>query len=77
MFDKFECQVYYNNELVLSGDRDEKTEMWQLPINPFPKSIVVEGLDMLICQPHRDAVTHPHNSARFAHKIANILYTLP
>ena len=28
VFDEQECRVYYKDELVLSGGRDKKTEMW-------------------------------------------------
>lgn len=34
VFDLNECRVYYKGKLVLSGRRDPRTELWQLPINP-------------------------------------------
>ena len=34
-FDKYECRVYFKRKLVLSGGRDEPTELWKLPINPI------------------------------------------
>ena len=36
-FDENECRVYYKNELVLIGDRDVKSNLWRLPINPVSK----------------------------------------
>ena len=36
-FDQQECKVYHEGRLVLVGDRDEKTNLWRLPINPTPK----------------------------------------
>ena len=37
IFDVKECRVYYNNKLVLSGGRDPRTGLWQLPVNPAIK----------------------------------------
>ena len=51
VFDEEECRVCYKDELVLSGGRDKKTEMWQLPINPVSKNNVLEGLDLPIPAP--------------------------
>ena len=36
-FDQQECRVYHKGRLVLIGDRDEKTNLWRLPINPKAK----------------------------------------
>ena len=37
VFDKTECRVHYKGEMVLSGEKDTKLSMWQLPINPISK----------------------------------------
>ena len=37
IFDVNECRVYYNKKLVLSGGRDPRTGLWQLPVNPTIK----------------------------------------
>ena len=57
VFDETACRVYYKGELVLSGGRDKKTEMWQLPINPVSKNNLLEGLDLPITAPRRGAIT--------------------
>ena len=36
-FDQQECRVYHKGQLVLVGDRDEKTNLWRLPINSTAK----------------------------------------
>ena len=33
-FDELECRVYFNNKLMLAGERDPITTLWRLPINP-------------------------------------------
>ena len=38
IFDQQECRVYHKCQLVLVGDRDEKMNLWRLPINPTAKS---------------------------------------
>ena len=77
MFDETECRVYYKGELVLSGGRDKKTEMWQLTINPVSKNNTLEGLDLPITAPRRGAITQARHNARFAIDGANNLHTLP
>ena len=77
VFDETECRVYYKGELVLSGGRDKKTEMWQLPINPVSKNNLLEGLDLPITAPRRGAITQARHNARFAIDVANNLHTLP
>ena len=79
VFDEEECRVYYNNELVLCGGRDKKTEMWQLPINPVSKNNRLEGLDLMgISQAAiTSRATAPRASAHSAQAMINSLYTLP
>ena len=77
VFDETECRVYYKGELVLSGGRDKKTEMWQLPINTVSKNYVFEGLDLPITAPRRGAITQARHNTIFAIDVANNLHTLP
>ena len=65
IFDEFECKVYYNGQLMLSGGRDKKTNMWKLPINPVSRNNTLLSLDLPLQGPRRQ--THG----------ANNLYTLP
>ena len=57
VFNETECRVYYKDELVLSGGRDKKTEMWQLPINPVSKHNLLEGLGLPITAPRHGTIT--------------------
>jgi len=68
VFDEDECRVYYNNEVVLIGGRDERSRLWKLPINPQVKPgipRVISELDINI-PPH---IEHQHS--------AFTVYTLP
>jgi hypothetical protein len=42
-FDEEECRVFYKNKLVLIGNRDPRSQLWRLPINPpaLPKMIEI------------------------------------
>ena len=50
VFDLHECRVYYRGNLVLSGTRDPRTELWRLPINPTTpgtnRSHIMEALNL-------------------------------
>ena len=65
VFDEWECRVYYKGELMLSGGRDKKTEMWKLPINPVNRNNTLLSLDLPLQGPRRQN-----------HSVHN-LYTLP
>jgi hypothetical protein len=60
--------VFYKNELVLTGIRDEATGLWKVPINPIRdnKSIL----------PHLDLYS-PHHTEEQLHHLAANVYTLP
>ena len=50
---------------MLTGERDKKTGMWKLPINPASRNNTLLSLDLLLQGPRRQQ------------HIANNLYTLP
>ena len=64
VFDKYECRVYYQGEMVLSGGKDKVSGMWKLPINPINKNNSCDYLDLA---PPSEMASHA----------ANTLYTLP
>ena len=67
VFDINECRVYYKQQLVLSGGRDTKTGLWQLPVNPISKT----SLQTTIA--NYDLHVRPQ---QLAHAAFNV-YTLP
>ena len=88
VFDKYECRVYYGGNLVLSGERDETTGLWKLPVNPLqPDRSITTSLDLELIQDHHihcAANATPNYSANNNesqimgdHQQANNLYTLP
>ena len=47
IFDLFECRVYYRGHLVLTGKRDEKTQLWTLPITAeSPPTMIADHYDL-------------------------------
>jgi hypothetical protein len=68
IFETEECKVFYKNELVLSGIRDDTTGLWKVPINP-----IRENKNIL---PHLDLYSPQHTDEQLHHLAANV-YTLP
>ena len=68
VFDASECRVYYNNSVVLVGDRDPKTKLWRLPINPRTQTNKTEALR------HLDLHIPMHQAN--IHQASNV-YTIP
>ena len=66
VYDKDECRVYYNENIVWDGGKEPTTGLWVLPINPIKQKI----------QPRRhiDNITMLHDSTK-NHMAANA-YTL-
>ena len=67
VFDAQECRVYYENKLVLTGDRDASTGLWRLPINPTHQATLHNSIQM-------DLHLLPHQQANH---VAFNVYTLP
>ena len=65
-FDQQECRVCHKDQLVLVGDRDEKTNLWRLPINPTAKTT---GNGIV----HLGLHTTPN---QFSNHVAQNIYTL-
>ena len=76
VFNEQECRVYYNDELVLCGGRENryKCDSFQSTLS---RNKLLEGLDLPITSPCCEAITQPRTNARFALNIANNLHTLP
>ena len=75
VFDMQGCRIYYNNKLVLTGDRDPMTALWRLPINPVTtkreSTMHIASLDL-----HQGANQTLQHDAQIQHA-ANNVYTLP
>ena len=71
IFDIDECRIYYNEQLVLIGDRDPTTGLWRLPINPQAKPATS------LNAPQTDALDLQLNPLQQANHIALNVYTIP
>jgi hypothetical protein len=67
IFETEECKVFYKNELVLSGIRDEATGLWKVPINPIRDNKTI--------LPHLDLYL-PHHTDEQLHHIWRQMCTL-
>ena len=70
-FDEFECRVYFDNKLMLAGQRDPFTTLWRLPINPAAPPSTTN----LIVQ--QDLHISPRQQISHATHQASNVHTLP
>ncbi|NCG02080.1 MAG: hypothetical protein GWP22_01255, partial [Actinomycetales bacterium] len=65
IFDEWECRVYYRGQLVLTGKRDTKTDLWTLPIRSHtPPRFVTDRYDLqMLADSDRDDIHEFHQTA--------------
>ena len=74
VFDLDECRVYYQGQLVLTGDRDANTSLWRLPINPTKAKASAAGN---LYQPMMQTKARMHNAMLSTTDAAFSVYTIP